>query len=116
MDPLPRHIEGDWDPNQMVDFSFCKRITEALEADEVVRIDSSEEESESEGSAQDMEVEEDIEDPANNNGSDSEGLELMDVSQGEEGTQSTNPPETEQLNMSLDLPDNQEGDDYPSVH
>ena len=48
LDPLPRPIREDWKPDELVDFSFCKRITEALEADEVVRPTSDTSESESE--------------------------------------------------------------------
>ena len=47
----------------MVDFSFCRRITEALEADEVVRITTFTSDSDEEGSLQDMEVDGDLSGP-----------------------------------------------------
>ena len=57
LDPLPFRLGQDWKPDDLVDFSFCKRITEALESDEIVRdIDSSSARSESEQSGADSEM------------------------------------------------------------
>ena len=69
LSPLPVKMKEDWKPDDMVDFSFCKRITEALDSDEVIGEDFTDDHSTSDVSEEegredsDMDTEE--EDPDN---------------------------------------------------
>ena len=45
IDLLPYVLKPEWKPDDMADFSFCRRITEALEAEKVHRDEKSDSDS-----------------------------------------------------------------------